>query len=1086
MAGVYRESTRVYRDRAGSESSDDGGYKTTTVRRYKVAPSRVIERTERVEVDDDDRRSRYSGLPLRTSGDFAYAPERPRSAFDSRSVVERQVVERELEPYRAETRSVYDKEWDRGSRYDDSRNVIEVERERERVDWDRRSRGGWDHHHHHHHHHDDTEVVVDKRIERREDGDIKIEKRIEEHRDDYGGAEVERYRKETEYYSPVSPPPIPQPVIIRQQAPEQKIIVQEAPPPAPIIVPRQDPGIVVVREREQPREIVRREPREDESYYYRRETKAIGPYRKDEREYWDRRGRGRDCCSDDEDYHYKKTIIRRERSNSSDHHHKRHLAEGALAGAGIAALVGSRRDSRGELPANRGSKVLAGAALGGLGTEIIRRARSAYEENYRDDYYDSRHRSRSRSHSRSSRIKTGLGIAAAALAVAGAAKYYQSNKIEKEEMSRGRSRNRGYSASSYSSRSRSRSKSRKSRSRSVAKAAAATAAAAGLVQHFRNKSKSKSRSRSRSKSRLRTGAEIAAAGLAGGVASKIYKNRKDKKDREIERELSDEEYEEELRRERRARRRSRSRSQARSLYSEPRSADPELGLVEYGTAPLPSEPPYPPDDGYESAANERRRRRHRHDDYDDPEPAKKRSKSRLRDMAAAAVGTGAAAIGIKQYQKSKEKEEDRKSRERDARSRSRDRSISRDRRYSRDRTQSRDRARDRDRERSRRREHSSHESVAPGYEDDIRGDGYYDDYSRPPSPPHASGGAFYPPPPAGAAGFTQHPDLSTTNLRNQYPPYPQGPSSMGPSPPMATGGAGGYPPPGPPPGPPPAGGPPPGTRFGPDHVSEDKSRSASPQDAQPVSLGPEDGVKWRERARKFIPPGLLAQYRFQSQPPSRSPSPSVSSVSSVGSRRRPSHSASKSVTFIPLSPQSSQTLRRHHLEQEEHATEEAEKEKEPPSLSEEQLATLRPVLNRRRSYSDPSSSRSLGARRNRGGESPLNSDSEVENLPDRFDSQGRPLGSTGAMRWRQGMFEYQPRSGNGWHSSGAWAVGGTHGDAVQRIASDIEGIVTGQTSWKSLLKDVVGVVQDTQGHHGRIDDGSDEERPRRRRRRRSE
>ncbi|KAI8152954.1 hypothetical protein K4K50_008952 [Colletotrichum sp. SAR 10_71] len=620
MAGVYRESTRVYRDRADSTSSDEGGYKKrTTVRRYKVAPSRVetlerIER-ERVELDDDDRRSRYSNYPppLRTSGEFPYA-ERPRSAFDSRSqVVERQVIEREREvdPYRTDSRSViYEKDYERERRFDDNRSVIEVERDR---DWDRRSNRPWDHHHHHHHHHGDTEVVVDKRVERREDGDVQVEKRIEEYRDDHGGAEVEKYRKETEYYSPVSPPPIPQPVIIRQKAPEpQQIIVQEAPPPAPIVLPRQEPNIVVLREREQP--MVRRDPREDE-YYYRRETKTVGRHRDDREYYYDRRGRG--YASDEEDYHYKKTIIRRERSNSSDHHHKRHLAEGALAGAGIAALAASRRDSHGELPVNRGSKVLAGAALGGLGTEIIRRARSAYEENYGDDYYDRHHGSRSRSRSRSSRIKTGLGIAAAALAVAGAAKYMQSNKIEKEEATRGRSRGRGYSVSSYSV-SRSRSRSRKSRSRSVAKAAAATAAAAGLVKHFRDKSKSKSRSRSRSKSRLRTGAEIAAAGLAGGVASKIYKNRKDKKEREIERELSDEEYEEDLRRERR-----------RSL--------------EYGTAPLPSEPPYPPDDGYESAANERRRRRHR-DGRDDPEPAQKRSKSRLRDMAAAAVGTGAAAI----------------------------------------------------------------------------------------------------------------------------------------------------------------------------------------------------------------------------------------------------------------------------------------------------------------------------------------------------------------------------------------------------------------------------------------------------------
>lgn len=121
-------------------------------------------------------------------------------------------------------------------------------------------------------------------------------------------------------------------------------------------------------------------------------------------------------------------------------------------------------------------------------------------------------------------------------------------------------------------------------------------------------------------------------------------------------------------------------------------------------------------------------------------------------------------------------------------------------------------------------------------------------------------------------------------------------------------------------------------------------------------------------------------------------------------------------------------------------------------------------------------------------EFPVDSDSEVEILPDRFDSQGRPLNrSSGAMRWRQGAFESRPRNGNGWHTSGAWAVGGTDDDAVQKIASDIEGMISGHGSWKTLLKDVVGVVQEAQhGGQRRIDDvDNDEERYGRRRRRKS-
>lgn len=109
-------------------------------------------------------------------------------------------------------------------------------------------------------------------------------------------------------------------------------------------------------------------------------------------------------------------------------------------------------------------------------------------------------------------------------------------------------------------------------------------------------------------------------------------------------------------------------------------------------------------------------------------------------------------------------------------------------------------------------------------------------------------------------------------------------------------------------------------------------------------------------------------------------------------------------------------------------------------------------------------------------------------LPDRFDPQGRPLGSTGALRWRQGAFETRPRDGSGWHSSGAWAVGGTDDDAVQKIASDIEGMISGQGSWKNLLKDVIGVVQEVQhgGQSRRIEERDEEEGHHNRRRRRSD
>lgn len=125
-----------------------------------------------------------------------------------------------------------------------------------------------------------------------------------------------------------------------------------------------------------------------------------------------------------------------------------------------------------------------------------------------------------------------------------------------------------------------------------------------------------------------------------------------------------------------------------------------------------------------------------------------------------------------------------------------------------------------------------------GYEDSVTDDTQqnYDPY-RPPSPPTASGGAYYgppqtpppvredPPPPGNATfaqGFTQHPNVVSTNLNQEYRAYnPQDYASF----------------PGPPPGPPPnsastpTGMPPPPTGghrpLDPDHVSSESSSSSS-------------------------------------------------------------------------------------------------------------------------------------------------------------------------------------------------------------------------------------------------------------------
>lgn len=618
MGDGYR-STRVYRD-----EDDDGGYRSTTVTRYKVGPGR----DDRYVEVEEDRRSRYS---RRTSNDLLDADrrwpgDRPRSAF---------------EPGTERSRTyIYERDIERDQRQTPDRTRFVTQESRESDNWDKRSRN---------------------------EEQVKVERKVEETVEDSRGNEIDRVRKETEYYTQADPNPAP--MVVRQRAPEsQKIIVSEAPSQASYGNYRQDPGVVVLREREMDREVVRsRDPYEDD-YYYRNDRRDLGPYR-GERDYamarYDpRRDREQWYYSDEDDYYHHRRHRRRSRSrsrsrsSSGGRHHKLHLAEGALAGAGVTALMQSKRNEYGELPENRGRKIIAGAALGALGTEVLKRAHSAYEERWGDG------RESPDAHSR---LKTGFGIAAVALAAAGAAKYLQSDKIEKEEAHRGRSRTRGHYSGDEGSRSRSRAKSGKRSLSTAAKAALGTAATAGIIRHF---SKSRSRKGSRSKSKLRRGAEIAGAAAAAGIAGKLWKNHQEKKERSrsqsraASRDVDDRDH---YGRRDYSRSRSRSRSIARSHQSD-RDADRELGLVEYGDAPL-------------SPDREREDRRRRRRDRDrsasrsdsDEGRERSRSRSRLRNMAAAGAAAGAAAMGIKEYKNRKDRkkrDEDRRSRERSQESRS--------------------------------------------------------------------------------------------------------------------------------------------------------------------------------------------------------------------------------------------------------------------------------------------------------------------------------------------------------------------------------------------------------------------------------
>lgn len=195
--------------------------------------------------------------------------------------------------------------------------------------------------------------------------------------------------------------------------------------------------------------------------------------------------------------------------------------------------------------------------------------------------------------------------------------------------------------------------------------------------------------------------------------------------------------------------------------------------------------------------------------------------------------------------------------------------------------------------------------------------------------------------------------------------------------------------------------------------------------------------------------------------------------------------ASKSVSFIPLSPKSSQTMQMHKRA---HTT---ATEGEGSQLAGEHdgEALVRPGVHRRWS-SDPSAGRPVIRRRDAGSS---DSDGDVESLPDRFDSEGQPLGGRSAShhRWttRRGTFERPPQRPGGWDVKGAWQVSGTDGEAVDRLVRNVTGALEGQRSWISVLGDVIGggLLQPGQGQGGgrAIDDGrahEDEDRRHHRRR----
>lgn len=101
---------------------------------------------------------------------------------------------------------------------------------------------------------------------------------------------------------------------------------------------------------------------------------------------------------------------------------------------------------------------------------------------------------------------------------------------------------------------------------------------------------------------------------------------------------------------------------------------------------------------------------------------------------------------------------------------------------------------------------------------------------------------------------------------------------------------------------------------------------------------------------------------------------------------------------------------------------------------------------RRRSNSDPSSNRprtDVARRRGGGGGSDDQStgeeEDEVEQLPDRLGPQGRDGG--GGWTERKGEFEYRSPKPGGAQARGAWGVGGTDPDQVDRLMRDVTDLI---------------------------------------------
>lgn len=191
-----------------------------------------------------------------------------------------------------------------------------------------------------------------------------------------------------------------------------------------------------------------------------------------------------------------------------------------------------------------------------------------------------------------------------------------------------------------------------------------------------------------------------------------------------------------------------------------------------------------------------------------------------------------------------------------------------------------------------------------------------------------------------------------------------------------------------------------------------------------------------------------------------------------------------------MSPQSSQTLlrvRQNRSKSRDNAkSDDSDRDSDRDDRADDRAddkdssAPRRRFRKRRRSNSDPSSDRPDVARRRDGNatepDRPSSSGDEVELLPDRFDAQGRLVAGPrerqsslpsrsrrGDKGWteRKGDFEYRSPKPGGAQARGAWSVGGTDPDQVERLMRDVTDLIgdgppKGVGGWLGLAGRLLG------------------------------